>query len=281
MYKMICIDIDGTLIRSDLTLAKETVEAVRKAKERGVLVVLATGRMHRSAAIFAEKLCIEDPIISSNGALVKDPGTDEVFYREYLGKEDVEYIIRALDRFGVHINFYNEDTMYVTEIRDYVHRYERMKASLPEHLRITVQYEGKDFHMERFVEEYGALMQKGICFPDPRRISTIKAEMKKNLRLKVVSSGKDNIEFTARDADKGLAMLALAKAKGILKEEIICVGDSENDLGMLERAGLSVAMGNAMDSVKAVADHVTDTNDDHGVAKLIQRFLLKGENVHA
>lgn len=281
MYKMICIDIDGTLIRSDLTLAEETMEAVREAKEKGVLVVLATGRMHRSAALYAEKLGIEDPIISSNGALVKDPRTAEVFYKEYLGEEDVEYIIRELDRFGVQISFYNEDTMYVTEVRDYVHRYERMKASLPEHLQISVRYEGKDFHMERFVEEYGSLVQKGICFPDPQRISAIKTEMKQNHRLKVVSSGKDNIEFTARNADKGLAMLALAKAKGILQEEILCVGDSENDLGMLELAGLSVAMGNAMGSVKAMADYVTATNDEHGVAKLIHRFLLKGADSHA
>ena len=78
MYKMICIDIDGTLIQSDLTLAMETVEAVRKAKERGILVVLATGRMHRSAAIYAQKLGIADPIISSNGALVKDPDRKSV-----------------------------------------------------------------------------------------------------------------------------------------------------------------------------------------------------------
>ena len=280
MYKMICIDLDGTLLGSDHGISEENIHAIKKAREKGVLIVLATGRMHQSARLYAEQLDIFDPIISSNGSFVKEREGDRVFYERNLMKADLKFIIDTLGAFGVTPNFYNHGTMYVKEVRDFVLRYEELQKSLPKEKSILIRYINDGYSYDDFMEQDGAGVQKGICFPPVHLVDEIKTRMRLNTDLKVVSSvssGIKNIEFTSREADKGRAALVLAKAYGISPEEIICVGDSENDLTMLEVAGLPVAMGNAIDEVKAAARYITKDNDSHGVAHLIEKFILRGD----
>lgn len=278
MYKMICIDIDGTLIRDDLTLSEKVKETVQKAKEKGVVVALSTGRMHQSALQYSDELGLTDPIVSSNGAFVSDRDRQIVYYEENLALEDIVSIDETLKRFDTKINWYNHGTMYVSEFRDYVGRYERLFSTLPENRRIHIRYINDEFTLEDILSETGNTIQKGIVFPDQDKIELIKEEVKKNKRVKVVSSGKDNVEFTSIKADKGLGVLALAKELGIRPEEIIAVGDSENDLPMLKVVGLPVAMGNAMESVFPHVKYVTDSNEEDGVASLIEKFILNERN---
>ena len=274
MYKMICIDIDGTLIKPDQTLSSETIKAIRRARDKGVMIVLSTGRMYRSARLYADELELDFPIISANGSYVKDKATDEVIYEKNLSKDDLNFIMGVLDKYGVKINFYNNDTMYISEHRDYVTRYEALSKILPPEKRIEIRYITKDYPMNDFIEEFGGYIQKGIVFPHQGIIASIRNEVAENKLLKVVSSDIDNIEFTSHLADKGLGVLALAKARNIKPSEIICVGDSENDLSMLKVAGLPVAMGNAIPLLKEVAEYVTDTNVNDGVAKMINKFIF-------
>lgn len=280
MYKMICIDLDGTLLGSDHGISKESIEAIRKAKEKGVLVVLTTGRMHLSARLFAEQLGIHDPIISSNGSFVKEREGKKVFYERNLEKADLKFIIDTLAEFGVFPNFYNHGTMFVKEVRDFVLRYEELQKTLPKEKSILIKYINEGYSYLDFMDQDGSGVQKGICFPPEHLVEEIKARMRLNTDLKIVSSvssGIKNIEITSKEADKGRAALVLAKAYGIRPEEMICVGDSENDLSMLEIAGLPVAMGNAIDELKAIAGYITKDNDSHGVAHLIEKFILRGE----
>jgi len=274
MYKMICIDIDGTLIKSDHTLSVETIKAIRRARDKGVMIVLSTGRMYRSARLYADELELDFPIISANGSYVRDKATSEIIYEKNLSKDDLTFIMEVLDKYGVKINFYNKDTMYISEHRDYVSRYEALSKTLPPEKRIEIKYITKEYPMNDFIEEFGGYIQKGIVFPNEGIISAIRNEVAENKLLKVVSSGDDNIEFTSHLADKGLGVLALAKARNIKPSEIICIGDSENDLSMLKVAGLAVAMGNAIPIVKEVAEYITDTNENDGVAKMINKFIF-------
>ena len=274
MYKMICIDIDGTLIKSDHTLSVETIKAIRRARDKGVMIVLSTGRMYRSARLYADELELDFPIISANGSYVRDKATSEIIYEKNLSKDDLTFIMEVLDKYGVKINFYNKDTMYISEHRDYVSRYEALSKTLPPEKRIEIKYITKEYPMNDFIEEFGGYIQKGIVFPNEGIISAIRNEVAENKLLKVVSSGDDNIEFTSHLADKGLGVLALAKARNIKPSEIICIGDSENDLSMLKVAGLAVAMGNAIPIVKEVAEYITDTNENDGVAKMINKSIF-------
>ena len=274
---MICTDLDGTLLQSNQEISVKDREAIRKAKEKGVIVVLATGRMHLSARLYAEQLDIWDPIISSNGSYVTEREGDKVFFESNLKREDLRYIIDTLKEYDVEPNFYNRGTMYVNEVRDFVKRYEALQKVLPRDKNITIRYINGSYTYDDLISEDGDRIQKGICFPQLDLIEPIKKRMRENERIKIVSSG-NNIEFTAMDADKGLAALRLAKHFGISREEIICIGDSENDLSMLSIAGMPVAMGNAIDEVKSMARFVTCDNNNNGVARMIGRFIL-GEDV--
>lgn len=278
MYKMICIDIDGTLIRDDLTISDRVKEAVRKAKDKGIVIALSTGRMHKSALQYSDELGLTDPIVSSNGAYVSDRDGGRVYYEENLSLEDILSIDETLKKFDTKINWYNHGTMYVAEYRDYVGRYERLGKTLPENRRIEIRYLNEEFTLRDLLMETGNTIQKGIVFPAADKIPFIKEDVMKNSRVKVVSSGLDNVEFTSIKADKGLGVLALAKELGIHAEEIIAVGDSENDLPMLKVVGMPVAMGNAMDSVFPHVRYVTGTNEEDGVASLIEKLILNEEN---
>ncbi len=272
---MICIDIDGTLIRPDLTLSERVISAIGKAKEKGVIIALSTGRMFKSALYYSDELNLMDPIISSNGAYVRNKKDDKIYYEENLSKTDIKYVLDVLENHDVKINWYNHNTMFIAEYRPYVGRYEEMSKTLPENRKIKIQYLDEDYTMDHALRDSNNAIQKGIVFPKLHLIPVIREEVGENKQIKVVSSGDDNIEFTSIKADKGLGVLALAKALGIKPEEIIAIGDSENDLAMLKVVGLPVAMGNAVDSVKKVAKYITDTNINDGVAKMIEKFILQ------
>jgi len=274
MYKMICIDIDGTLIRPDQTISTRVADAIRKAKEKGVVIALSTGRMHRSALLYSDELGLTDPIISSNGAYVSERDGETVYYEENLSGSDVKDINDVLEQFDTKINWYNHGTMYISEYRDYVGRYEALSRTLPEDRRIRIKYLNEDFTLEQLISENGNEVQKGIVFPRIDLIPSIKEALSGNRRIKAVSSGLDNIEFTSHKADKGLGVLALAKIKGIDPQDIIAIGDSENDLPMLKVVGMPVAMGNAMDSLFKVAKYVTGSNVEDGVATMIEKFIF-------
>ena len=274
MYKMICIDIDGTLIRPDLTISERVAQAIGKAKEKGLIIALSTGRMHKSALMYSDELGLTDPIVSSNGAYVSERDGSRIYYEENLNGEDMLLIQDVLDRNDTKINWYNHGTMYISEYRDYVGRYEALAKTLPENRRIHIKYLNEEFTLKHLIKETGNAIQKGIVFPKAERISAIRDQVSNNQRIKVVSSGIDNLEFTSYLADKGLGVLSLAKAKGIHPDEIIAIGDSENDLSMLKVVGMPVAMGNAMQSVLDVAEYVTDTNVNDGVAKMIEKLVL-------
>lgn len=275
MYKMICIDIDGTLVQPDLSVSQANAEAIAKAKAKGVVIALSTGRMHRSALAYADELQLTDPIISSNGAYVRSKEGNEVYYEQNLSTEDLRFLVNTLEKFDTKINFYDPREMFISEVRDYVLRYERAAATLPENRRIAIRYLSESYTMEDFIAERGGKIQKGIVFPHPDRIEAIREAIGQNPSIRVVSSGEDNLEFTSRHADKGKGVLALAKVLNIQPEEIIAVGDSENDLAMLRVAGMPVAMGNAAPEVKAAAKYVTGTNLEDGVARMIHRFVLE------
>lgn len=275
MYKMICIDIDGTLVQPDLSVSQANAEAIAKAKAKGVVIALSTGRMHRSALAYADELQLTDPIISSNGAYVRSKEGNEVYYEQNLSTEDLRFLVNTLEKFETKINFYDPREMFISEVREYVLRYERAAANLPDNRRIAIRYLSESYTMEDFIAEKGGKIQKGIVFPRPDRIDAIREAVAQNPSIRVVSSGADNLEFTSRHADKGKGVLALAKVLNIQPHEIIAVGDSENDLAMLRVAGMPVAMGNAAPEVKAAAKYVTGTNLEDGVARMIHRFILE------
>ena len=277
MYKMLLIDIDGTLIKEDLTIPKENIRAIKEASKKGLKVIISTGRMFLSAKQFTDELGIKDPIITSNGAYVSSNNLDTIYYEENLDPEDVLFVSEVLKPYGSFWNFFNHNTMFVEEIKEYVSRFERMFKSVPFTERINVKYLDENFTVDNLISQYGNQIQKGIVFLEKGEVEEVTKKLIVNNNISVVSSTSSNIEVTHKNADKGKAALSLAKSFNIKPEEIMCLGDSGNDLSMFEAVGFPVAMGNAVDELKNAAKFITDTNENFGVAKAIDKFIL-GKN---
>jgi Cof subfamily protein (haloacid dehalogenase superfamily) len=276
-YRLVCIDMDGTLLNSRKQISEKTKVSLRKAHERGVRIVLSTGRTYADAEYYADLIGIRAPIISANGAYIRDKEQHTLIYQSLLGEKLALKILEVCNRYHVVPNFYTPDREYYGSIflimmwklfyltnrikrskkavaRKYVAGYRQLKKVIEKERDHTVKCVIIDFNQEK--------------------MSKIRNELSRIPELEVASSGADNIELNYKGTSKGKGVEILARYYNLEKDEIIAIGDNENDLSMIEYAGLGVAMGNALDVVKEKADYITDTNDNDGVAKVIDKFVL-------
>jgi hypothetical protein len=272
-YKLICIDMDGTLLSNEHEMPEENKEAIIKASELGVKVAITTGRLFTSARNYSDLIGIKAPIISSNGAYIREKDREEIIYKSTLTKEQMKRIYEVTKKYGL-LTYFNTCDTVISEVEvpgDY--GYKHSNKSLPEELRVKY-IEGIKF--TEIFDKYEGEILKAIALENvhKEKLEKAKAELRKYEDLEVVSSWDNNFEVMKAGTSKGNGVKHLAEMLGIKQEEIICIGDSENDISMIKYAGLGVAMGNAMDIVKEAADYVTDTNVNAGVAKVINKFVL-------
>lgn len=272
MVKLICLDMDGTLLNSRLEISAPNRRAIRAAREKGIAVTLATGRMFGSAVSYARELELETPIIAMNGALTKHPVTGTKLRDIPIGRERLRQVIGLLLEEGYRPNFYDEYSLFVGEGLE---RYRQMRILSEQDPRYAIRLIDESFSYQDLIEQAGDRIQKGIFFPGQVLRRPLQEKLKKIGALSVVSSSPDNLEITHAEADKGKAVVALARSLGILPEEVMTIGDSENDKSMLLVSGYPVAMGSASDSLRAAARFVTNTNDLDGVALAIRRIALE------
>ena len=263
-YKLIAVDLDDSLLGSDIKISPRNHEALVKAMDKGLLVTIATGRMFRSAVVFARQLGLDVPIITYQGGLVKSAFSNNILYNQTLRLDISKKIVSSCKAKGVYLQIYIGDEYYIEKANSYSRQY---------HKQIGVQ--GIEVGpLDEFLEEPP---NKLLIMDEPHRILELKDEFIEILgdEIEITTSKPEYLEFTHRDATKGKALEYLAVTKGIDKEDIIAIGDSFNDISMIQYAGLGVAMGNAPMEVKKCADYVTGTNDEDGVAQVIDKFVLK------
>jgi Cof subfamily protein (haloacid dehalogenase superfamily) len=267
-YKLLCTDMDGTLLNDKKEIGKKTLDAIKKAEEKGVKVVISTGRLFTSAEAYANIVGVKAPIISSNGAYIREKDRDEVIYKSLLGEENCLFILKILKKYGMIPNYHTPDAIYTEESDS---AYFKMYAIGNSTIKVNIV---TDWDNALNAHKYEIV--KCIAVEDDlEKLSLAKAEMSANESLEVVSSHYNNFEVMQKGVSKGRAVEILAAYYGIKKEEIICIGDNENDLTMIEYAGLGVAMGNSSEAIKAIANYVTLDNNEDGVAKVIEEFILK------
>lgn len=273
MVKLICLDIDGTLLDPELNISRENREAIRLAQEHGIAVTLATGRMFASALIYARELKLDVPLVTMNGALIKHPFTQAKLHELRLGRRELGEVIAKITSAGYQPNFYDEFNLYAgSGLQRYYDN--RILASLDPRYRIVEM--GGEFSYQDLMDRYGDQVLKGIFFPSLEDKEPLRAALQEIGSIAVVSSAPTNLEITHHEADKGRGIRLLGDSMGISPEEIMVIGDSENDRTMLEAAGYSVAMGNASASIQAAAKFVTLDNTQHGVARAIRDIALGG-----
>ncbi len=263
-YKMITIDLDDTLLTDELTVTDTSKRAIRQAVDQGVIVTLATGRMFASAAKIASQLQLNVPLITYQGAYVKGLYDKSTLYEKSVSPGISQEVYNVAQQYGVHMQIYQEDTLISPEDNDKIKHYVQI-ANVPYVVR------------EDFEELLARPSTKILYSDDPDKLDHLQDLLKKRLgnAAYITKSKPFFLEILHPEASKGKAILYLAEHFGIDPKQIIAVGDSYNDHDMLEVAGLSVAMGNAVESLKEIADYITATNNEDGVRQVIEKFILK------
>lgn len=259
MIKLVATDIDGTILIPEGEFTPGVKSCIKELEERGIKVVLVTGRMKSSAKIIADKLNLKGPIVSYQGGLVTEG--DKILYERYLTSNQAEQLIEWAKEEKIHINLYNDDVLY-SETDDYeVNRY----CSL-QHVNHTV----KNFS-EIKKDKVNKIL--AIDYSDAERISRYEKELPRMFEdLYVVKSTQYFLELSNKEASKYCAVKFLQNYWGLKDDEILTIGDQNNDIELLRAGGIKVAMGNATEELKQIADYITDTVHDDGFVKAINQF---------
>lgn len=260
------MDLDDTLLRNDLTISECVVEAIRRARDQGVVATLATGRTPLATRRYAEQLQIDVPVITFHGALIQQALSGEVLFRRALGAaltgEIVEYV---LDR-RMHVQIYSRGKILVQEENEWSRDYARIS-----------QVEVEQTDLQQFLAAEDGGVEKILLIGEEPDLDALAPALLERYgrRVHIVKSKPVFLEMTDVRVNKGIALEALAKRLGIKQDEVMAIGDSFNDLEMLRYAGLGVAMGNARPEVREAADVVTASNQEDGVAEAIEKYVLK------
>lgn len=267
-YKLIAIDMDGTLLNSKNQVSERTKQAIYKARKKGVHIVLATGRILRSALYYSKQLDLNNAILASNGAVIVDSAS-KIIHKEALDKNSIRDLINAGIENNIYFHFYDEDYFYsnkiVKEVLDFYNEGDSkftIEMKLFQDIEDLISKDDFNVYKFLFVEE------------DLDKLQEFRNKLSSIENINISSSWRNNVEAMAINVSKGEALEKLCEKLNIYSQEVIAIGDSENDLSMLKFAGLSVAMENASDRVKKQADYITDSNDNHGVANVIEKFIL-------
>lgn len=261
--RLAAFDLDGTLLNSEHKLSEKNREALRELAVNDILVVLVSGRMHRSIQPISDQIGLENPIISYNGGMVQHATTGEVYHHTPVPADHAMAVVNDCVEQNLHLNFCLNDELYVAERNAWSDLYETrtgVPATPVGDLR----------------ELAGETPTKMLLIHTPEKLQRLLESFQTNYaeRLYVTQTQAEYIEFMNPAVTKGRALTALANQFNIPIDTVVAFGDSYNDESLLKTAGFGIAMANAVPPIRACADHITTTNDDNGVAKAIWELIL-------
>ncbi|MGN0710523.1 MAG: Cof-type HAD-IIB family hydrolase [Anaerovoracaceae bacterium] len=270
--KLIALDLDGTTLNSRGRITDFTAKTLKEAAEKGIHVVIATGRPR--VALPQQVLSVEgiQYAVTSNGAAVIDLHRDSIIYENYIEEKAMEDIYRLLSSQPFMTEIFVKGKAYVEKtIFENLEKMGFSKGHI-EYVRTTRKpYEGV---LDFMLENSGKVENINVCFETMEEKEYMREHLLKLDNVTVTSSSLNNLEINGRSTSKAAALLAMCEKFGIDSSEMMACGDSPNDEEMLSAAGISVAMGNALPSVKRKSKYVTKTNDEDGVAHAIRKFAL-------
>lgn len=266
MIKLVATDIDGTILIPEGKFRESVKFCIKELKERGVRVVLVTGRMNKAALLIRDELDLDTPVVSYQGGLVNDGG--KILYERYLSEDSAKKLIEWAKSENIHINLYNDDILY-SEFDNYeIQRYAGIQ------------------HVDYVVEDFSKIKKDrvnkilAIDYNNEDRISKYEKELPKLFPdLYIIKSTPYFLEFSNPEASKYCAVKFLQRHWGLKDNEILAIGDQNNDIALLEAGGIKVAMGNATEELKTVANYVTESVYDDGFVRAIEKFVLSNQKL--
>lgn len=275
--KLVALDLDGTLFDNSSRISKRNLTAIRSITDKGIHVVISTGRPFEGIPFDQIKGTGINYAITANGSGIYEISTGKCLYENAMDEELVTPILNFLLTRDIHMDAFIGGKGYTP-----VQCVETaQKLTVPSSIKnYIITTRTRLDNILQFIHENQLKVQKMTLnfYPaaDGTLIDreTVRKFLMSNPSITTVCGGYNNLEFTRADANKGVGLRKLAEILGVNPDATMAIGDTENDLAIIEAAGIGVAMGNATDAVKARADYVTTTNTKDGVAAAIEHFIL-------
>lgn len=275
--KLVALDLDGTLFDNSSRISKRNLTAIRSITDKGIHVVISTGRPFEGIPFGQIKGTGINYAITANGSGIYEISTGKCLYENAMDEELVTPILNFLLTRDIHMDAFIGGKGYTP-----VQCVETaQKLTVPSSIKnYIITTRTRLDNILQFIHENQLKVQKMTLnfYPaaDGTLIDreTVRKFLVSNPSITTVCGGYNNLEFTRADANKGVGLRKLAEILGVNPDATMAIGDTENDLAIIEAAGIGVAMGNATDAVKARADYVTTTNTKDGVAAAIEHFIL-------
>lgn len=275
--KLVALDLDGTLFDNSSRISKRNLTAIRSITDKGIHVVISTGRPFEGIPFDQIKGTGINYAITANGSGIYEISTGKCLYENAMDEDLVTPILNFLLTRDIHMDAFIGGKGY-TPIQCVE---TAQKLTVPSSIKnYIITTRTRLDNILQFIHENQLKVQKMTLnfYPaaDGTLIDreTVRKFLVSNPSITTVCGGYNNLEFTRADANKGVGLRKLAEILGVNPDATMAIGDTENDLAIIEAAGIGVAMGNATDAVKARADYVTTTNTKDGVAAAIEHFIL-------
>ena len=266
-------DMDGTLLDEKHNISPENLAALKELREKGTEVMIATGRLDSMVKAYVKQLGIKTPVISCNGGLIRDFTTNETLYINEMSKSSARKTIEICKDHSIPYLLYCENMIYTDMLSKRVDFLQEYNESQPKEDRIdflVVDNIFEDFNNIQNILKILIICEKG----DSNLHEKLEADLRKIDDISAYKSSGILLDVMNKGVSKGNALKHYLKMKGLSSNKTAAIGDNFNDISMLEFADFSIAMGNAEDDIKAIADLVTKTNIEHGVAHAIREYIV-------
>lgn len=288
MYKLVAIDLDGTMLNQYGIITEKTKKAISKAQEKGVEVMIASGRAITSVKRFSKEINSNKYFISGNGAITYDIKNNKILYENILSKTKALKIIKICEENSIYYNVYTENGIIAKNLSYNTLYYYKDNLTKPDENRTHINIVENVY--DYFEQREEKILKIMICDEHKTVFNSIVRKLKElseievlevsHMSRKIIKQGTDEIaleyfytEVSAKDVDKWNALEEIIGLMNISKEEVVTIGDNANDLKMITNAGLGVAMGESVPYVKQSADIIAPTNDEDGVAIILNKIF--------
>lgn len=276
MIKLIAFDLDGTLLRNDKTVSQRTLEVLTKAAKRGIHMVPATGRLYEGMPEEIRRLPFLRYVIAINGAQIYDAKEKRILHRGELSGEETKRVFAYMEDAPAICGCYQDGKGWM-DGEEYK-RIEEYAAGQKLLSTMKAIYRPMEHMKEEIFSEGSKLQKIQYYFSDIKRRDQVLADLITAFPdLEISTSLPNNIEINSSSANKGKGLLFLCEHLHIKPEECMAFGDGTNDISLIMQAGIGVAMANAAPEVLSAAQYHTGTNEQDGVAEMIEKYLKSEE----
>ncbi|MDR0578937.1 MAG: pyridoxal phosphatase [Candidatus Accumulibacter sp.] len=269
-YRLIALDLDGTLLDSALKIRRRTIDALQRARGQGVQAMIVTGRHHTAARAYWRELDLETPAICCNGGYVHDFRAGKAIAGDPFARTEARRLLDIVREHPVDAMIYTDTAMTCEKELPHLAGMRQWSATLPEPLRPRLD---RVDSLDRVIDEATVIWKFLIASEVPELLEAFMRAARAH-GFDCVRSSRDRIDIARAGNSKGRRLAEFIAQRDISPREVVAFGDQDNDKEMLKLAGLGVAMANSRPDVRACADWVTASNDDDGIAEALQRFVL-------